>query len=363
MSNYKNKSELKQLFEDGKVPSGEDFDDLIESLVEMPEFAELKTNFENLRDAFNEVVPAEVEGFIGRCLRFRHGNTEYVLGLDEANQDLKLQRLGEEKLPGYVGFDGWIGSRGRYGLAQFEEGEKKDVRLSSQFRLRLQPADGKPGKLLTAKGPRAVEVVAFVEGALYQKTKFASFWGVIRDLLSRLVGATAPTTSMVHATAVTAGGKGNSIVNALSQPSAHNLRPRWRKLSGLQLGFLGLIGFQFLDEAGLSFLKSGWLGGTAGVFDRFKSVLGLSVATTMDLGDFVITLIALSLVLILQIRSMTMSRGLHVYWEKKGEEHVLYLKAGPYWDGDENSQIQYHMTELWPREVISEPPGDENESA
>lgn len=328
------KVDLKQAFSDGKLPTGSDFGELIDSMVHV--------------DVFDAHV-AEFEAWTKRPkITLGTAPDAWVLAVDDSNH-LTIAPAGVAVAPGAadVSLSGYVGSAGRIGANLGRDAfAKGDPGLATATMLAVK-GDGGWHTIIAPPGrPCAFEIAALAPAPARTPD------GAIRRLLRKLSGWEPRTATVLHAVA-TAADPGTRPSLRLSQsPSPARA---WRGLGWA----LGLI------AAGVGVTKLAEGGGAAGLSAGGQSVIG-RVAAALDMpatAQFLDQSARVAdgvtgLVLLLLLRQLVIALRLgHVSgrlsWRKVGGGltgaplYALSLRSGKGLTPSLDLSVRYHITKLW----------------
>ena len=355
------RQELKSYFANGKLPTGENFAELIDSMTQQDEFKAHEEAFDKWTNRGEVSLGA--------------GDTAWRLFVDAAHH-IRLQPGPEyDNEPGAadVQLTGWIGMAGRVGEKIDSDEFSAELTKLDVATLASVDSDGKWWKIVDMPGhPCAFEITAATaQPALKTQSR-------VKSARNWLVGRSRTGNAIVHAVATANGSHDKPSLKTTGHPDAANARQRLkRNLAGLILLALSVALFM---ETPLH--KS--LAAIAGKFPELqkieaevtkepqmveKAVDKIFVTTLQKLGfegmeasiktyptfwiiAGVIVALYFARLLILQLTARRNEVALR--WTKSAgsvlaadADYSLEMRGPPVHEGREPSKVYYHITKLW----------------
>ena len=339
------RDELKGYFANGQLPTGENFAELIDSMVHQDEFAEHEASFRQWTTR-GEISLGAGEG-------------SWRLFVDDAHRLHVEPGQVVEAEPGaeYVELAGWAGMRGRIGTC---DGEKAFVEQTPELDLRALPSVKSDGNW-----QRIVDVPR-------RSCAFEVTAGVVRTdehggppgethVWRRLLGYPAPENAVVHAVATANGSSGRPTLACSGQPDTGL---GWRRLRERLVWLLVpvvvaalLIESPLAKQLGIA--AQGDAGQTAGGTwgDWIASDLGMenvlsSIAGHPQIWGVVLAVALLYVLRLLLVAFRTRRNGIELRWIKASGSvlagtaaYALHVRGPAY--GEADARVHYHITKLW----------------
>ena len=325
------RKDLKDRFSDGKIPSGQDFQDLIDAYALDLTVQELQSDFEG---RFTD------EGF-----DFGGAGARWTLNVDE---DKRLSFSpdpddNDERAP-TVKTGGWSAAPARMGL--WREGDGDGGAASGLKGLTEVQGNGSIHQITKTSGQSyALEIVAHMDADPVKTDYPARHW--FKDLIL----PAKPWSSTLHGVAVVSGLGGRPSLTVTSDPGIPGWFRGW-PLIFYPLPFaLTLVSFIFF-VIGIM-LAANSAGGAAADLELQEGLLGgwIAVATGVVMAILGVFGLLAGLRQFLLYRARR--AGLTLEWRRESGsgwrgngKYTLVLKGGPMQDGT-TGKIHYHVTKLW----------------
>lgn len=334
-------------FSDGKLPTGENFADLITSMVHKDEFARAEQEFDEFKTR-GEITLGPSPGV-------------WQLGVS-ADAQLRLLELDEDgKVPetveaGDILLGGWVNVAGRLGPKIdpfcFEDG-KTELPVAHMSNV---ASDGGWHDILAMPGrPCAFEITAATAQTVYPKSSG------LGTAFKTVLGLTAEPNGIIHGTCTAAGGHRKPALQLTSQPSAETTGTTlWLFLGGIL--FLGLLGLLLIgtqaEGAAIDVLIAG---ATAleGAVDSVLTALRVTGISASEVVTYYLPVTVLSLAglyllrQILRLRHLK-ARAVCLRWKKSGggalmddRTWTLQLRGPVVPPGPDEAKVYFSITKLW----------------
>ncbi len=357
------RKDLKTFFENGKLPTGENFAELIDSMVHQSELAKHEEDFRKWTEHGKILLGA--------------GDKRWALSVDQAlHLQVRLEDdVAPESSPADVNLAGWTGMGGRLGTSIGDKdfsGEAAELDLSA---LRSVKSDGNWYQIVGApERPCAFEITAAVSRP---KAKAES---EVWQFFARLIGNVKPDNAVVHAVAAANGVPGSRPhLRRTAQP---NPRSGWRLLGHRLLALLLialvvglLLESPLLGDHQVASVSPTSAAGTVTPAPRVgvdieklgnpKSRISMwieektglkGLAASVSLYPY-LWVAALILVLLYFLRMLLFAfrnqrNGIQLEWSRASGSrltgsatYTLQIRGPAYEQGD--ADIHYHITKLW----------------
>ncbi|MDD9716292.1 hypothetical protein PVW48_06025 [Dinoroseobacter sp. PD6] len=334
-------------FSDGKLPTGENFADLINSMVHKDDFTKAQQAFEDFK-ARGEITLGPSPG-------------QWQLGVNEDAQLRVLELDAEGKPPasaeaGDILLGGWVNAAGRLGpkldAYAFEEGQTElpVAHMSSVA------SDGGWHDILAMPGrPCAFEITAATARTVYPAT--TGFGTAFKSLL----GITTEPNGIAHGTCTAVGGHRKPALSLTSQPSAEGVGTSLALFLGIILG-LFLLGLLLIGTQAEGAAQDALIRAAAQLEQGVGSLMTSLRITGVEASEVVTVYLPLAvlglagLYLLRQLNRLRhlKSRAVSLRWKKAGGSALmddrtwtLQLRGPPLPPGPEEAKVYYTITKLW----------------
>ncbi|MEM9551684.1 MAG: hypothetical protein AAGA05_10940 [Pseudomonadota bacterium] len=336
------RADLIESFSNGKLPTGENFANLINSMVHQDQFDEHVRAF----DAWKE----RGEVILG------HGDDAWHMGVnDHAQVRLSRGDTSGAASPADVQIDGWTGFAGRIGACRDADTFAAPKTELDVARLPSVPGDGKWHPIVNMPGhPCVFEITAASARNVYAKS------GLMSGVLRLVVGANDEQNAVAHATA-TATGSGRPALNVMQRP---NPGGTWTALGSyialviiLVLGALLLVGTpsESAVETGLGQFGD-WLNA---LMEKLFAALGItgvdpSKVTHLYLPLAILIINALYALRLLNQGLFRNRKSIRLRWKKTSgsalrdnRSWTLQMRGPAFGPDAEDPDIHYSITKIW----------------
>ncbi|MEL6204567.1 MAG: hypothetical protein AAFR47_04560 [Pseudomonadota bacterium] len=340
--------DLKEHFDDGSIPRGQDFGDLIDSFALDAEFKKHEDDFTAfLPDGHAAIVLARDGGAGPVTWEIRskeRGELSFTQTQESALQDAPTVKLAA-----------WTGLEARFGLwksgeENVDEEEQKTLGEPSRS-MSFVGADKTWHTIIpTQEGAFAAEIVAYAGGT--PTTTPAP------TLLSDFFGRHKPSEGVCHATLVCRGKGQRPVIRIVGDPFVPAWLQRWPTvlhpwaLAAEALVALLLVATMISTRTAEQLLAFIWCVLTGGSTCAFPAFAPPALGPEFI---FFATLTILALLWLIRTfnRVSGRRRGPLLRWVRtsgspgsSNATHALQIRAGPY-DSVEKPRIRYHITRLW----------------
>lgn len=318
------RQELKSYFANGKLPTGENFAELIDSMTQQDEFKAHEEAFEKWTNRGEVSLGA--------------GDLAWRLFVDSAHH-IRLQpgpKYDAKAGAADVQLTGWVGMAGRIGETIDSDAFSAEQTELDVSALPSIDSDGKWQKIVDMPGhPCVFEITAATaQPPLKPQSR-------IKSALSWLVGRSPRGNAIVHAVVTANGSHHEPSLTTTGQPDATNTWQRLkRNLLGLVLLLLILAQFNDLWPFGGDLLAD------------TRSLA--TVLTPRFVAGVILALYFLYVARLVSLHLSTRRNAVALRWTKStgsviagNAEYTLEMRGPPIDEGRAPGKVFYHITKLW----------------